>query len=119
VIADSGVDVEILLSFQARSSSSRTPLFAAIKNVAHRSTPAANSIPSVTIGFTDAHYFRDAGLVSYGFTPRPLRREDTHGVHGHNEHAKTGPLAQAVVTLIEILEELDRQELRQKSDHGR
>ena len=102
------MSVEILLSFQARSSSSKTPLYVAIESVAEKSKPAAHTIPSVTIGFTDAHYFRDAGLISYGFTPRALRREDTHGVHGHNERAETGPLAQAVTTLLSILEELDR-----------
>jgi acetylornithine deacetylase/succinyl-diaminopimelate desuccinylase-like protein len=115
VIADSGVDVEILLSFQAPTSSSQTPLYAAIETIAQReSSPAAHTVPSVTIGFTDAHYFRDAGLVSYGFTPRALRREDTRGVHGHNERAETGPLAEAVTTLIAILEELDRREPRIK-----
>jgi acetylornithine deacetylase/succinyl-diaminopimelate desuccinylase-like protein len=116
VIADSKVSVEILLSFQTRSSSSKTPLFAAIETIANKSSPAAHTVPSVTIGFTDAHYFRDAGLISYGFTPRPLRREDIQGVHGHNERAKTGPLAEAVTTLVKILEELDRREALEESD---
>jgi acetylornithine deacetylase/succinyl-diaminopimelate desuccinylase-like protein len=110
LIADPGVEVETLLSFQTRSSPSNTSLYAAIETVSERSTPAAHTVPSVTIGFTDAHYFRDLGLTSYGFTPRSLRAEDTDGVHGHNEAAATGPLAGAVTTLIEILEELDRRD---------
>jgi di/tripeptidase len=37
-----------------------------------------------------------------------MGREDYAGVHGHDERANIGTLANAVTTLIEILEELDR-----------
>jgi di/tripeptidase len=37
-----------------------------------------------------------------------MRREDYSGVHGHNERADVGSLANAVTALLEILEELDR-----------
>jgi hypothetical protein len=36
-------------------------------------------------------------------------------VHGHNERAETGPLAEAVTTLVKILEELDRREALEES----
>jgi len=107
-IADPGISTEVLLSFETRSSSSDTPLYAAIGAIAAKSDPPAHTVPSVTIGFTDAHYFRDIGVTSYGFTPRAMRREDYAGVHGHDERADIGTLANAVTTLIEILEELDR-----------
>ena len=107
-IADPSISTEVLLTFEAHSSSADTPLYAAIEAVAAQSNPPAHVVPSVTIGFTDAHYFRDVGVISYGFTPRALRREDTSGVHGHDERADVGSLAIAVTTLIEILEELDR-----------
>ena len=107
-IADPGITTEVLLSFEAHSSSADTPLYAAIEAVAAQSDPPARVVPSVTLGFTDAHYFRDVGVTSYGFTPRAMRREDSSGVHGHDERADVGSLAIAVTTLIEILEELDR-----------
>ncbi|MFP8878708.1 MAG: M20/M25/M40 family metallo-hydrolase [Myxococcota bacterium] len=107
VIADPGISIDNLLSFQTLSSPTDTALYAAIKAVAARATPPAPTVPSVTIGFTDAHYFRDIGIISYGFTPRALRREDGRGVHGHNERAAVAPLAEAVTTLVEILDELD------------
>ena len=107
-IADPGISTEVLLTFEAHSSSADTLLYAAIEAIAAKSDPPAHAVPSVTIGFTDAHYFRDAGVISYGFTPRAMRREDSSGVHGRNERADVGSLAIAVTTLIEILEELDR-----------
>jgi acetylornithine deacetylase/succinyl-diaminopimelate desuccinylase-like protein len=107
-IADPSIGTEVLLSFETQSSSADTPLYAAIEAIAAKSDPPAHVVPSVTIGFTDAHYFRDVGVTSYGFTPRAMRREDSSGVHGHDERADVGSLATAVTTLIEILEELDR-----------
>jgi hypothetical protein len=37
-----------------------------------------------------------------------MRREDSDGVHGHNERADVGSLANGVYALIDILEQLDR-----------
>ncbi len=107
-IADPHIHTEILLSFETGSSPTDTPLYAAMESVAARSDPPANTAPSVTIGFTDAHYFRDLGMIAYGFVPRALRREDLAGVHGRDERADVGAIARAVGTLIQILEELDR-----------
>jgi carboxypeptidase PM20D1 len=107
-IADPGISTEVLLSFGDHSSSAATPLYAAIEAIAARSDPPGHTAPSVSIGFTDAHYFRDIGVTSYGFIPRAMRREDSSGIHGHDERADVGSLATAVTTLIEILEELDR-----------
>jgi acetylornithine deacetylase/succinyl-diaminopimelate desuccinylase-like protein len=107
-IADPGISTEVLLSFKDNSSSAGTPLYTAIEAIAAKSDPPGHTVPSVTIGFTDAHYFREVGVTSYGFIPRAMRREDYSGVHGHDERADVGALATAVTTLIEILEELDR-----------
>jgi len=107
-VADPGIAVEPLLSFTARSSPTETPLFRAIEKVAGRGSPKGRIVPSVTVGFTDAHYFRDLGIVAYGFTPRALRREDGRGVHGDNERAAIATLGEAVETLVTILAELDR-----------
>jgi acetylornithine deacetylase/succinyl-diaminopimelate desuccinylase-like protein len=109
-IGDSGITVDNLLSFRAQSSPSDSPLYAAIEAVAARGKPPSRTVPSVTIGFTDAHYFRDVGITSYGFTPRALRREDGRGVHGHDERAGIAALGGAVETLLEILDELDRRD---------
>ena len=107
-LGDPGLGVEPLLNFDARSSAIETPLYAAIETITAKSDPPAHTVPSVTIGFTDAHYFRDIGITSYGFTPRALRREDGRGVHGHNEKSSITTLVAAVEILLAILEELDR-----------
>ena len=66
-------------------------------------------------GFTDAHWFRELGIVSYGFVPRWLGPGDARGVHGANERISIENLTQGVETSVEILQTLDRVTNSQKS----
>ena len=102
------VDLRVLLDFETRSSPRDTPLFRAIERVAARSERPAAVVPRAIAGFSDAHYYRDLGLVAYGFVPRWLDARDTRGIHGPNERISLQNLTRGVRTLVEILEELDR-----------
>ena len=110
VITDPGVSVEPILSFPSRVSSADTPRFHAIERVAAASDPGAVVVPRVISGFTDAHYFRDRGLIAYGFVPRWRNADEPWSVHGPDERISIENLARGVTTLIAILEELDRVE---------
>jgi acetylornithine deacetylase/succinyl-diaminopimelate desuccinylase-like protein len=106
VIGDPEVEIETLLSFPSRSSASDTRLFDAIERVARRDDPEAIVVPRMIGGFTDAHWFRDRGIIAYGFVPRWLSRADTRGVHGVDEHVSIANLQRGVVTLLDIIDEL-------------
>jgi acetylornithine deacetylase/succinyl-diaminopimelate desuccinylase-like protein len=80
--AGPGIEVETLLSFPAKNSPIGTPLYRAIERVAG---PDALTVPRVVSGFTDSHWFREKGLVAYGFVPRWHRIGETRGIHGPNE----------------------------------
>jgi len=107
-IEDPGVSVEPILSFNARSSPVDTALFHAIEEVAAEMDPGAVVVPRVIAGFTDAHYFRDLGIVSYGFVPRWLPSQESHGIHGPNERISLQNLDRGVRALVRILEKLGR-----------
>ncbi|NNL85633.1 MAG: M20/M25/M40 family metallo-hydrolase, partial [Myxococcales bacterium] len=66
-VDDPRVEIETLLSFGNRVSGTETPLFRAIDAVSKRADPPGVVIPRVSVGFTDAHYFRDLGVDAYGF----------------------------------------------------
>jgi acetylornithine deacetylase/succinyl-diaminopimelate desuccinylase-like protein len=106
-IGDPGISVEELLSFPSSGSPPDTALFEAIRRVAAASDPGALVVPRVLAGFTDAHYFRELGIVAYGFVPRWLRLEEALRVHGPNERVSVENLGRGVEVLIEILKELD------------
>lgn len=105
-----GVSVETLLTFPSRESSPDSALYRAIASVAERSDPGAIVVPRVNAGFTDAHWFREIGLEAYGFVPRWHALGESRGVHGPNERISVENLERGIATLVEIIEELDRQE---------
>lgn len=108
VVADPGVEIEPILSFASRSAPADTPLFDAIRSVAADVDPEAAVVPRVIAGFTDAHYFRDLGIVAYGFVPRWLPASETRGIHGPNERISIRNLERGARTLVRILEQLDQ-----------
>lgn len=106
-IGDPGIALEVELSFADAASPPETPLMEAIARVAARSRPAGVAVPRVITGFTDAHWFRARGIVSYGFVPRRLRPAETRSVHGVNERVSIENLAFGVEATLDILRELD------------
>jgi acetylornithine deacetylase/succinyl-diaminopimelate desuccinylase-like protein len=82
----------------------------AIRRVAARSRPRGVVVPRVITGFTDAHWFRERGIISYGFVPRRLRPAETRGVHGANERISIDNLVFGIETTLEVMRELDRVE---------
>lgn len=109
-IDDPAISLEVELSFDAAASPPETPLMDAIRRVAARSQPAGVVVPRVITGFTDAHWFRAHGIVSYGFVPRRLRPAETRGVHGADERVSIENLGFGIEATLDILRELDRVE---------
>jgi acetylornithine deacetylase/succinyl-diaminopimelate desuccinylase-like protein len=108
VVDDPEVRFSILLNFSPLASEVDTELFRAIRTVAEKYDPQAPVVPAVLGGFTDAHYFRRKGIVSYGFTGLPLAEDDTRRVHGTNERIPLASLRQGVQVLADLLQELDK-----------
>jgi acetylornithine deacetylase/succinyl-diaminopimelate desuccinylase-like protein len=106
-IADPAVSLRIDLSFAAHASPTDTALMEAMRRVAAKSSPAGVVVPRVIAGFTDAHWFRARGIVSYGFVPRRLRPLETRGVHGVDERISIENLELGIDATLAILRELD------------
>ncbi|MGC1289838.1 MAG: M20/M25/M40 family metallo-hydrolase, partial [Candidatus Acidiferrales bacterium] len=85
IIDDPTTRIDVILNFPPAVSSTDTPLFASIEKAVRELYPGAGVVQSVDAGFTDSHYFRDKGIVSYGFEPFALTQEDEERVHGDNE----------------------------------
>jgi acetylornithine deacetylase/succinyl-diaminopimelate desuccinylase-like protein len=107
LIADPSIEVEELLSFPARASPIETPLFQAIEDVAAQRPGGAAVVPRMIGGFTDAHWFRESGIIAYGFVPRALGRRDAGRVHGVDERVSIETLTESIALSIEIVRRLD------------
>ncbi|HTW89572.1 MAG TPA: M20/M25/M40 family metallo-hydrolase, partial [Candidatus Binataceae bacterium] len=68
VIADKSIKVDVLLNFPPSSSPQKSLLMNAIRIVAQR-FDKASTVPRLLDGFTDSHYFREKGIIAYGFIP--------------------------------------------------
>ena len=107
IVDDPNIQLSTLLNFPSVASASDTPLFHAIRSVANRRDPHAPVFPSVLGGFTDTHYFREKGIVSYGFSGLALKSEDSRGVHGLNERIPLSALRDAIQVMLAVIQSID------------
>lgn len=98
------ISIEVLLSFKAAISSTDTDLYRAIEAVTARRFPGSTVMPAVTAGFTDSHFFRDLGIVAYGFSPAVIPGSDQGGIHGNNERISVQNVERGWRTMLDLLE---------------
>jgi len=103
LIADENVKIEVILNFPSESSPEKSTLMSAIELLAARKDGKAPVIPTMLAGFTDSHYFRQLGLVAYGFIPLETTQEQARTVHGANERVSINNLRQAIERMTILL----------------
>jgi acetylornithine deacetylase/succinyl-diaminopimelate desuccinylase-like protein len=98
------VEIEVSMGFTPAVSGTDNDLYRTLERVTKSAFPDAAFAPAVLGGFTDSHFFRDLGIVSYGFTPIAVPLEDMGGVHGNDERISEENVRRGVALTIEILE---------------
>jgi acetylornithine deacetylase/succinyl-diaminopimelate desuccinylase-like protein len=101
-IGDNSIKIDVILNFPPISSPSRSPLMTAISTLA-TNHGKGQVVPSMIIGFTDSHYFRQKKIVSYGFIPVEVSPAEAKGVHGVNERIGVKELADGIQRMVELL----------------
>ena len=104
LIADPNIKIERLMEFSPAISETKTELFDHIQRVTKKHYPGSQVIPSVSTGFTDSHFFRDLGIVSYGFGPFMATRSDFQGVHGNDEKVSVVNMVNGTILLRDLLD---------------
>jgi acetylornithine deacetylase/succinyl-diaminopimelate desuccinylase-like protein len=61
-------------------------------------------MPSVSQGFTDSHFTRDAGIASYGFDPVIIPEDEFVRVHGNDERISEAAFRRGIDDLLAIIE---------------
>jgi acetylornithine deacetylase/succinyl-diaminopimelate desuccinylase-like protein len=103
LVEGTGVEVEVIMAFTPAISSTNSRLFSAIENVTRELHPNSRVMPSVSTGFTDSHFTRDLGIVSYGFDPIITNAGDHTGVHGNDERIPVDAFRRGVSDMISII----------------
>jgi acetylornithine deacetylase/succinyl-diaminopimelate desuccinylase-like protein len=107
VIKDEGIKIETILAFEANASPIDSTLVKTVAAVTRRRFPQAIITYPVLAGFTDSHYFRDLGVMSYGFSPFIAPpRELGGGYHGNDERIGKKVFVEGVRFFYEVVEQL-------------
>ena len=85
LIGYTGVEIQKIMAFTPAISETNSRLYRAIDSVTQELHPGSRVLPSVSTGFTDSHFTRDLGIISYGFNPIITNRGEHTGVHGNDE----------------------------------
>ncbi|HXR25107.1 MAG TPA: peptidase dimerization domain-containing protein, partial [Candidatus Binataceae bacterium] len=101
VIADDSIRIDVILNFAATSSPRKSRLMTAIGQVAKADD--AHVVPGMIPSFTDSHYFRQKGLIAYGFIPLELTPAEEKGFHGVNEHLPVRELGAGIKRMVALL----------------
>ena len=104
VINDPAVELQQIMGFSPAVSTTDTDLYRAMESVTHRYFPNAVFLPTIASGFTDSHFFRDLGIVSYGFSTTLIPIEDDGGVHGNNERVSVENVKRGTRMMLEIVQ---------------
>jgi acetylornithine deacetylase/succinyl-diaminopimelate desuccinylase-like protein len=107
VIKDDSIKIDPILSFEANASPTDSELVKTVAAISKERYPEAIITYPVLAGFTDSHYFRDLGVMSYGFSPFVAPpRELGGGYHGNDEHIGQKAYVEGVRFFYEIVERL-------------
>ena len=85
LIGYTGVEIQKIMAFTPAISETNSRLYRAIDSVTQELHPGSRVLPAVSTGFTDSHFTRDLGIISYGFNPIITNRGEHTGVHGNDE----------------------------------
>ena len=110
IIHDDSIQIETVLNFVFTASPVNTLLYADIQEAVKHLHPGAGVAQSAETGFTDSHFFRERGIVSYGFAPFAISETDTARVHGNDERIPVNAYTDGVRLLWEVVYNFSRAE---------
>ena len=86
-----------------------TPVYDAMEKVAKRFYPEATLVPRITAGGTDATFFREVGIPSYGFglySSRVTFEDFSSRFHGNDERIDVESLRLTTQAWLELCRDL-------------
>jgi acetylornithine deacetylase/succinyl-diaminopimelate desuccinylase-like protein len=98
------IEVEVIIGFSPAVSTTDTDLYRIIRSVTGEEFPGAPFVPKVGGGFTDSHFFRDLGIVSYGYEPTATPEADASGLHGNDERVTIENVRRGTRMMVEIVQ---------------
>lgn len=102
-IDDEQVVIEEIMLFVPSSTDVNTDLYRHLEATTQRHFSGAPVVPTVAIGFTDSHFFREMGIDSYGYSPIVIPEDAMGTAHGNNERTDIRAFNKAVTVMIDVV----------------
>jgi acetylornithine deacetylase/succinyl-diaminopimelate desuccinylase-like protein len=101
---DRNLKTEVVRNWPPVSSPHKSELMSAIQALARHMDKDAPVLPTLIAGFTDSHYFRQKGIIAYGFVPIEVTHpEELKGIHGNDERISVDELGGGIRRTVELL----------------
>jgi len=84
-LADDEIQIEFIMRGEGNASDMHTQDYATIEAAMLEHYPGAVTAPYLMLGTTDSRFFREKGMVSYGFCPAVIPAEHLKSIHGTDE----------------------------------
>ncbi|MFK7830248.1 MAG: M20/M25/M40 family metallo-hydrolase [Congregibacter sp.] len=104
LLAPSGIEISVIMAFTPAITDTGSRLYSAIESITAERHPGSRVMPSVSTGFTDSHFTRDAGIASYGFDPVIVPEAEAVRIHGNDERVGLEAFRRGVEDGIAIIE---------------
>lgn len=105
-MGDPSIKIGVLDWVHTDASPYETECFSAISRVAAKELPGVPVVPMVMPWFTDSHWFRDIGIISYGCMPFKIDAAHLATMHGNDERIPVKVYKDGVKLLYQVLDEL-------------
>ncbi|MFA5064553.1 MAG: M20/M25/M40 family metallo-hydrolase [Dehalococcoidia bacterium] len=84
-LADDEIQIEFIMKGEGNASTMDTADYVTIEAALLEHYPGAIAAPYLMLGTTDSRFFREKGVISYGFCPAVIPGEHLKSIHGTDE----------------------------------
>jgi len=106
ILDDDEISIEYIQKNESTDSPVETGYFELMKKIVLRHTPDAVVAPSLLVGSSDSRFFRDKGIVTYGFFPAYFPMDDFTMIHGIDEKISVENLLTGTELMTELVQKL-------------
>jgi carboxypeptidase PM20D1 len=84
-LADDEIEIEFIVKGEGNASTMDTEAYRIIEAALLDNYPGAIAAPYLMLGTTDSRFFREKGIISYGFCPAVIPADHLKSIHGTDE----------------------------------
>lgn len=106
ILNDDEIQIEIIQKSEGNASDYNIDSYRLIEQTLQKHYPTAITAPCLMLGATDSRFFRELGMLSYGFCPAVIPNEHLKTVHGIDERISVESMIKGTEVYKDIIENL-------------